>query len=245
MGSIVHENEKEKGSSLSTAFLPLNICLQDRLVIVFGGNLDAFLEIVKVLDAGSRVLCVAKGAESQIQALKVTHGTRLTLLRQNAEDFLDNIGEHLKAESKAPALMLSFIHDGKVSELVADYGRSHKLPVFVQFRPDLTDFSLPTLIKRGHLKVSVSTDGILPCLEKALLSRLEATVHGEFDRMTIFVSQVEERLSLAYPEAPESRARVMGALEEDEDFVQAVKRMSFDEALRLLDHKIANGEAKM
>lgn len=240
MGAEVHDHDNR----LSTAFLPLNICLQDRLVIVFGGNQDAFVEIVKVLDAGSRVLCVAKGAESEIQALKVTHGSRLTLLRKGVQEFLENIAEHLAGEAKPPALMLSFIHDGAVAQQVADYGRRHKLPVFIQFRPDLTDFSLPTLIKRGHLKVSVSTDGILPCLEKALLSRLEATVHGEFDRMTIFVSQVEERLSLAYPGSPEKSARVMGFLEEDEDFVQAVKRMSFDEALRLLDHKIAASEVK-
>lgn len=167
-------------TSHGQSFLPVDLGLKDQLVLVFGGNRAAYLELLKLLDSGARVELVTKAAVSEIQELLLTHAGRLTMNRLQPLEFIK--------DGARPTLVLIFGLPADVESHLVEHYRKLSVPLFVQYRPALSDFSLPTFLKRGFLKVAVHTDGVLPCFEQILLDRLEESMQSDFDRMTIFIS---------------------------------------------------------
>lgn len=211
------------------SFLPVDLSLKEQVVLVFGGNRAAYLELLKILDSGARVELVAKVAVSEIQELLLTHAGRLTMRRLNPLEFIK--------DAPRPSLVLVFGLAAEVEAALIEHYRKLSVPLFVQYRPDLSDFSLPTYLKRGYLKVAVHTDGVLPCFEQILLDRLEESMQSDFDRMTIFISQLREKTDELLVEQEEWRAPLMAAMEASEDFLMALSRSSFDEALRIFSER--------
>lgn len=209
--------------------MPVDLALKDQLVLVFGGCRAAYLELLKLLDSGARVQLVAKVAVSEIQELLLTHAGRLTMTRLHPIEFIK--------DGARPTLVLAFGLPADVESQVVEHYRKLSVPLFVQYRPALSDFSLPTYLKRGFLKVAVHTDGVLPCFEQILLDRLEESMQSDFDRMTIFITQLREKTDELLLGKEELRAPLMAAMEESEDFLMALSRSSFDEALRIFSER--------
>ncbi|MBI5176408.1 MAG: NAD(P)-dependent oxidoreductase [Candidatus Obscuribacter sp.] len=216
-------------ASYGQSFLPVDLSLKEQLVLVFGGSRAAYLELLKILDSGARVQLVAKVAVSEIQELLLTHAGRLTMTRLDPLEFIK--------DAPLPSLVLVFSLAAEVETALVEHYRKLSVPLFVQYRPALSDFSLPTYLKRGHLKVAVHTDGVLPCFEQILLDRLEESMQSDFDRMTIFISQLREKTDELLVGKEECRAPLMAALEGSEDFLMALSRSSFDEALRIYSER--------
>ncbi len=220
-------------------FLPIGLYCGGKEVLVLGAGKGAFPEIVKLLDGGASVTVVAPHASADLQSALLTHGERLRFLKKAPRQVM----QLLDGELKAPSMVLIFgqalgtvENEGKEEneeeELVAFF-RRRNIPVSVQLRPWLSDFSLPTYLKRGHLKIAVHSDQVLPGFEKVLLSRLEASLQSQLDRMSIFIGQLEELLETHLSGKESMRSRLVDSLQNSETFLGALSRSSYDEALRL------------
>lgn len=212
-------------------FLPIGLYCGGKEVLVLGAGKGAFPEIVKLLDGGASVTVVAPHASADLQSALLTHGERLRFLKKAPRQVM----QLLDGELKAPSMVLIFgqaLETDEDEELVAFF-RKRNIPVSVQLRPRLSDFSLPTYLKRGHLKIAVHSDQVLPGFEKVLLSRLEASLQSQLDRMSIFIGQLEELLETHLSGKESMRSRLVDSLQNAETFLGALSRSSYDEALRL------------
>ena len=212
-------------------FLPIGLYCGGKEVLVLGAGKGAFPEIVKLLDGGASVTVVAPHASADLQSALLTHGERLRFLKKAPRQVM----QLLDGELKAPSMVLIFgqaLETDEDEELVAFF-RKRNIPVSVQLRPRLSDFSLPTYLKRGHLKIAVHSDQVLPGFEKVLLSRLEASLQSQLDRMSIFIGQLEELLETHLSGKESMRSRLVDSLQNSETFLGALSRSSYDEALRL------------
>ncbi|MBN8659864.1 MAG: hypothetical protein J0M35_05840 [Candidatus Obscuribacter phosphatis] len=212
-------------------FLPIGLYCGGKEVLVLGAGKGAFPEIVKLLDGGASVTVVAPHASADLQSALLTHGERLRFLKKAPRQVM----QLLDGELKAPSMVLIFgqaLETDEDEELVAFF-RKRNIPVSVQLRPRLSDFSLPTYLKRGHLKIAVHSDQVLPGFEKVLLSRLEASLQSQLDRMSIFIGQLEELLETHLSGKESMRSRLVESLQNAETFLGALSRSSYDEALRL------------
>jgi len=63
--------------------------------------------------------------------------------------------------------------DESLAENVAQAARARGLMIYVQDRPELSDFSMPALARRGPLQLAVSTEGLAPALARRLRQELE------------------------------------------------------------------------
>lgn len=211
--------------------LPIGLYCGGKEVLVLGAGKGAFPEIVKLLDGGASVTVVAPHASADLQSALLTHGERLRFLKKAPRQVM----QLLDGELKAPSMVLIFgqaLETDEDEELVAFF-RKRNIPVSVQLRPRLSDFSLPTYLKRGHLKIAVHSDQVLPGFEKVLLSRLEASLQSQLDRMSIFIGQLEELLETHLSGKESMRSRLVDSLQNAETFLGALSRSSYDEALRL------------
>ncbi len=93
-------------------------------------------------------------------------------------------------------------------------------------------------VKRGHLKLAISTDGVSHALERALIGRLEGALVNDIDRYVLFLNGLAEKLRKTAQDETFSQEQIQDfirELAESEDIYRAVSRGNFDEARRLTD----------
>lgn len=92
--------------------------------------------------------------------------------------------------------------------------KSRGLLVNVADRPDLCDFTVPSLLERGPVLVAVSTGGVSAGLAKALRLRLEALLPASLGALTEALGGARERLRGRWPESGERRRALDAGLAE-------------------------------
>lgn len=228
-GNNTEKNGKKGSGNLLSErrFLPLSLCVEGKKVIVFGGSKRVLKEVVRLLENGACVTCVGAVVDSEIQDLCIVYGERMKLVRKNTGAYL----EQLSADSTFDLILsMSTLAD---SELIAAHFSGQS--VFMLHNPSRSTVDLPTSLRRGHLKISVSTDGLCQPLEEAILARLEEILLADLDRYSLFLGALREKLE-TLRDAGEV-ATLMQTMENTEQFGSALSRQSFDEALRLLEIK--------
>jgi precorrin-2 dehydrogenase/sirohydrochlorin ferrochelatase len=74
------------------------------------------------------------------------------------------------------ALVFAATDDEKTNHRIRDDARRMNIPVNVVDNPDLCDFIVPSIIKKGPLIIAISTSGVLPLLSKKLRKEIDAIV---------------------------------------------------------------------
>ncbi|MBX7200661.1 MAG: siroheme synthase [Rhodospirillaceae bacterium] len=147
------------------AMFPLMLDVSAAPVMLIGGaSLLARLQALG--DHGATAVHVfAPDAPAALAALA---GDRLARRWPDAADFA----------RIAPALVfISDMPDGEAAAFRVQAKAAHAL-VHVQDRIPLCDFHLPAKVRRGHLQVTVSTDGQAAGLSRLIRQYLEAEVFG-------------------------------------------------------------------
>jgi uroporphyrin-III C-methyltransferase/precorrin-2 dehydrogenase/sirohydrochlorin ferrochelatase len=83
--------------------------------------------------------------------------------------------------------------------------RARDVLVNVADRPDLCDFTVPSLLERGPVIVAVSTGGVSAGLAKALRLRLEALLPQSLGALAEALGGARERLRARWPDSGERR----------------------------------------
>lgn len=131
---------------------------------------------------GKRVLLIGAGTIAEGRALQLLEtGARLRMiaptatatLRRLAQEGQLELLERPYAPGDLPGHALVFVatDDRRVSEAVAE--EAHALGIWLNAadEPDLCDFTLPSIGRRGPITVAVSTNGMAPALARQLRQR--------------------------------------------------------------------------
>lgn len=214
-------------------FYPLSLSLRGKEVIVFGGDLVAFRELLRLLEAGATVTVVSAAFVCEIQELHVTYGNRLELVRVSEAKYLE------KCENLARfSLVFAFSASQLANEKAAAIAASSKVPFYFVAGSGCT-FVPVTVFKRGHIKISVSSDGICPPLETALMQRIEEVLVNDFDRYSVFLDSVQEHL---HTESLADGLKTWSELNVSESLASALSRHNFEEAISIIQQVQKNSE---
>lgn len=213
-------------------YYPIGLKVSGERVLVAGGGRYALPEITRLLEFGAVVDVVAPNVMSEIQELAITHGHRLKVVRGRVDELL---GGKIKVSDYLLVLALN----NRANENVRILKAASDAGVLC-YGPDQIEsstFLIPAIFKRGHLKIGVSSDGICPSLEQALLHRIEASLVTEIDRHVLFANLVADRFGRL-----ESRMRqkVVRVLADSAELYSAIQRGNFEEATSILDATISD-----
>lgn len=119
-------------------------------------------------------------------------------------------------ETEAHHARLGFVALAEDRAAEAAYLRLKRagLLVNVADRPDLCDFTLPSILDRDPVIVAVSTGGASAGLAKHLRLRLEAILPQSLGALATGLAEIKDRLRGRIPDADERRAALDGALME-------------------------------
>jgi uroporphyrin-III C-methyltransferase/precorrin-2 dehydrogenase/sirohydrochlorin ferrochelatase len=119
-------------------------------------------------------------------------------------------------ESEAHHARLAFVAlaDCRAAEAAVQRLRSKGLLVNVADRPDLCDFTLPSVLERGPMVVAIGTGGASAALAKQLRLRLEALLPQVLGELAERMSAARGRLRERWPDASDRRRALDEALTE-------------------------------
>ena len=119
-------------------------------------------------------------------------------------------------EQEAHHARLAFValDDARAAEAAARRLKSKGLLVNVADRPDLCDFTLPSVLERGPVVIAIGTGGASAGLAKQLRLRLEALLPAALGNLAQGLFAARQRLRERWPGAAERRRALDEALSE-------------------------------
>jgi len=140
---------------------PIFLELSGRRVVVMGGGAVAVRKARALLAAGARLVVVAEHVDDVLTAL--CQGTNAKLIKSKySKDYLTGA-----------VLAIAATNDAQQNKQI--YKDCQELEVLcnVVDGPELCDFFVPAVVKRGDLQIAIGTEGYCPAYAGHLRKKLE------------------------------------------------------------------------
>lgn len=92
-------------------------------------------------------------------------------------------------------LAIAATDDPITNAAVSDKGRKQRILINVVDDPKVSDFIVPSIVRRGDITIAISTAGKSPALARRLRTELDAILPAEYANLVSLVSEVREELA--------------------------------------------------
>ncbi|HVS96147.1 MAG TPA: TSUP family transporter [Puia sp.] len=175
------------GNNLFPIFIKLE---RLRLLIVGGGSVCVEkLHAVLQNSPATPITVVAPSIHTEVRALSQRHANILLVERAY------HPGDLAYAD-----IAIVAVNDRSVSERVARDAKEKGLLVNVADTPDLCDFYLSSIVRRGSLKIAISTNGKSPTIAKRLKEQINGMIPDEMESVLDNMQTIRQQLNGDFPE---------------------------------------------
>jgi precorrin-2 dehydrogenase/sirohydrochlorin ferrochelatase len=184
---------------------PIFLEVGGRRVVVVGAGAVAVRKAQMLLAADARVVIVAEHIENKLTTL--WKGINPELIKSRySKDYLAGAVLAIAATNK-PELNRQIYKDCQQLQILCN----------VVDAPELCDFLVPAVVKRGDLQIAIGTEGHCPAYAGHLRKKLEQTFtdkHGEF---LAELQSLRKRIIKDVPDSADRKA-LLGQLVDDKSF---------------------------
>ncbi|MHC4185548.1 MAG: precorrin-2 dehydrogenase/sirohydrochlorin ferrochelatase family protein [Planctomycetota bacterium] len=184
---------------------PIFLEMGGRRAVVIGAGAVAVRKVQALLTAGARVVMVAENIDDKLSAL--WKGTNPELVRSRySRNYL--VGA---------CLAIAATNDHQLNRQIYRDCQELEILCNVVDKPELCDFFVPAVVKRGDLQIAIGTEGHSPAFAGHIRKKLERTFtdkHGEF---LAELQKLRKRIITDVPD-PADRKILLGRLVDDSSF---------------------------
>ncbi len=156
-----------------------------RLLIIGGGNVGLEkLQAVLQNSPATSVTLVAPEISAPVRELANGH-TNVRLLER----------PYRSTDLEYADLVIVAVNDRSVSETIAHETREKGLLVNVADTPDLCDFYLSSVVRKGNLKIAISTNGKSPTIAKRLKEEIGSMIPEEMETVLDNMETIRQRMN--------------------------------------------------
>lgn len=184
-------------------YYPLFLDISGMPCVVVGGG--------KVAERKVRML-LAFGAWVKVVSPKVTNGI-LRLRRESKVEVI--LKPYSTGDLEGAALAFAATSERETNEKVHSDAASLNIPVNVADTPDLCDFIVPSIVKKGSLVVAVSTSGTAPGVAKRMKGDVDEFLSKEYVDYVSLVARFRKLLIDTVPMEKERKAILSAVLDMD------------------------------
>ncbi|MCD2425035.1 TSUP family transporter [Niabella pedocola] len=170
----------------SNTLFPVFLKLEALQLLIIGGGKVALEKLGAVLanSPATRIHLVATAIAPEVKELAETHpAMRLSERPYTIEDI------------RECSLIIAAVNDLETAvQIKADAAKEEKL-VNIADKPALCDFYLGSVVKKGHLKIAISTNGKSPTIAKRLRETFTAAIPDEMNDLLDNMQQIRDQLS--------------------------------------------------
>ncbi len=214
---------KELGSNLPNpvtpkAYYPAFLNLKGKIAVVIGGGKVAEKKVVSLLKAGSDVKVISPYLTKRIEKEKVRGGIK-HIPRQ-----------YRKGDLKNAFLVIAATDSPAINDRVSKDAPSLANVVDI---PDLCNFIVPSVMKRGPLNIAVSTSGISPALSRSIRKELEKLYGSEFNNYLKLLKKIRSK-ALDVIDDKKKRGEFLKAIA-SEEMMRMLRQNGFKETRKVVD----------
>jgi precorrin-2 dehydrogenase / sirohydrochlorin ferrochelatase len=203
-------------------YMPINVNLKDAKVLVVGGGSIALRKVEHLLEYDCEVTVVAPKVVDKIQY----YGDHNRIKLENRE--------YISGESGKYRIVISATDDSAINEAVRKDCEDAGILVNVVDNPRLCTFTVPAVVRRGPLSITVSTDGKAPFLAGGLRVILNEFFGPHWERIAdaaaVFRKKVREKYEGDAEQQGRCFERFLG-----QDWQEILKNKSHEELEQALD----------
>jgi siroheme synthase-like protein len=163
-------------------YYPLYLDLHGKKCLLVGGGNIALRKAPMLLECGAKVTVVSPRICAGLGKL-ADSGSISVIRRPYREGDLAGASVAIVATSSR-----------KTNALAAAEAGNSKILVNVVDDPQLSDFIVPSILRRGNIAISISTGGMSPALARKIRTRLQKEFGPEYSKIALLVHQVRSEL---------------------------------------------------
>ncbi len=159
----------------------MNLRISGRKAVVVGGGRVAYRKVLGLLDSDARVTIVSPELTDGLMSLAET-GQISWRPKQFSSDDLEGA-----------MLIIAATNDRETNLAVKKHAAANQL-VNLADDPEVSDFHVPSVIKRGKLTIAVSTSGASPVLAKKICGQLEQMFDQQYESYLDFLASSRKEI---------------------------------------------------
>ncbi len=181
----------------------VSLNVEGRSCLVLGGEEEAVEKIERLLDAGAKVTVVNPTLHTSLRKLtasgKIIHRGRLF----RATD----------VQSGVTLVMNTLLDDVALAKSLYELSKTERFLVWSIDQAEYSTLLMSALLKRGPLRIAISTSGTAPALARVLRENLETVFDEEFDQFLDWLGALRDELKKTESSDRRRRERLLDAVD--------------------------------
>jgi len=172
-------------------YYPINLDIKNRKCLIVGGGAVGTRKVNTLLECGARVTVVSPEPTPQLTRLASEGSITLEKRDYRSDDITGMF------------LVIGATDDESLNLQVSKDAEQAHILCNIADRPEVCNFILPSIVRRGDLVITVSTSGKSPALAKRLRKQLETQFGQEYADFLLLMGAIRKKL-LAQAHEPEA-----------------------------------------
>ena len=190
-------------------FYPINLKIDDMNIIIIGGGKVAYRKCINFLAFNKKVRVISKDFIEEFEGLK---------------DCIDTIKDNYDEKYiKDAFVVVAATNNEDVNREIGLYCREHGKLVNVVDNANLSNFTVPSFVKRGDLLLSVSTGGKSPSLSSKIRKSLEEVYDESYEEYVSLLGEARENIIKNTEDVKERRNKLKALLNLNFDELRQIK----------------------
>ncbi len=208
-------------------YYPINLNIKDKRCLIIGGGQVAERKVEKLLSAGAKVVVVSSRLTSKLG--KLSRKGRIENITRN----------YRKGDLKGAVLAFGATNDPKVNRRILQEARKEGVLLNSVDDPKNCDFTVPSMVSRGDLLISISTGGKSPALSQKIRKELEESFGKEYETLLNLLSTVRERLMEMGSNSEQNKAKFKKLI--NSNLLEFIKDRKIEQINKLLQDILGKG----
>ncbi len=175
-------------------YYPINLNIRDKRCLVVGGGKVAERKVETLLSGGAKVTVISPEITSDLRDLL------------EAKRIIYEARDYRRGDLQGVFLVIACTDDPAVNAAVSSEAEERSTLCNVVDKPDLCNFTVPSMVVRGDLLITISTGGKSPALAKKLRRELEEAYGREYAGFLRIMGAVRPRVLAQGRTQPENEA---------------------------------------
>jgi precorrin-2 dehydrogenase/sirohydrochlorin ferrochelatase len=208
-------------------YYPVHLDIKNRNCLIVGGGAVGTRKVKTLMECGARVTVVSPEPTPQLTRL-ASEGSVTLKKRAYRNDDLTGM-----------FMVIGATDDERLNRQISRDAEQAHILCNIADRPEVCNFILPSIVRRGDLVITISTSGKSPALAKHLRQKLETQFGREYADFLLLMGAIRQKL-LSQVHEPEAHKKLFNQLIES-DLIQLMQAGKTEEINTLLYKILGKG----
>ena len=195
-------------------YYPINLKINDMKVVIIGGGKVAYRKCMNFLTFSKRVTVVSKEFIEEFENIR----NKIDITKDNYDE----------KYIKDAFVVVAATNNKNINHEIGIYCRNHGKLVNVVDDGDLSNFTVPSFVKRGDLLLRDSTGGKSPSLSSKIRKDLEEIYDESYEEYVNLLGEVRQSIIEDIEDINDRRRMLKSTLDMTIDELKSIKIKSYN-----------------